>query len=104
MKTAAEFYAAFEAAGMLSPCTWTPASGPAVSAPVRFREKTADVLDGLQLSSDPEIIFPVTQFPGIAAGDTVVVTPIGTSVPRTFEVREVFKHGTGAQRRCRLGA
>ncbi len=61
-----------------------------------FRAPDASVLDGLALSTDYAIRYPVSRLPALAAGDTVEIA--GDS----YQVREVRALGDGSERRATL--
>ena len=63
---------------------------------VDFRSADETVLDGLALSADYTIRFPVSVLPHLAAGDTVSIG--GNS----YRVRDIRSIGDGSERRADL--
>ncbi len=98
MKTAEQFYSAFERAGMLTPVVWYPRAAGAqpVSAMVRFRKPTQEVYGDAVIITDHSIKFPASLLEGLIQGDIVDVTHSG-SVQR-FRVKETPSQADGAQR------
>lgn len=67
-----------------------------VEVMVDFRAPDEDVLDGLAVSRNYAIRYPVGRLPALAAGDTVEVDT------QAYRVREVTAIGHGAERRATL--
>ncbi|MGH7343276.1 MAG: head-tail joining protein [Candidatus Rokuibacteriota bacterium] len=96
----ADFETLYEAAaraGFLKAAVWTPSGGgPPVTAMVGFRAPDEPVLDGLALSTDYAITYPVTALPDLVADEMVRVEALD------FRVREVRAVGDGAEHRATL--
>lgn len=102
MKTAAEFYSAFERAGFLSAVTWYPRAAGAlpVSGMVRYRKPTQEVYGDAIIITDHSIKFPATQFAGVVQGDIV---DIGTApTVQRFRIKELPADTDGVQRTAYL--
>lgn len=106
MLTAAEFYQAFDAAGFLVPCTWTPQPGgtPLAGSKVRFRAPTTQLLgDSGAIVTDPHARWPVGQYATARKGDRLDIEHQG--VTSSYRIRELHRvGGTGAQVHADLAA
>lgn len=98
MKTAQEFYSAFERAGMLTPVLWYPRAPGAqpVSAMVRFRKPTQEVYGDAVIITDHSIKFPAGLFAGLQQGDIIDVGQ--APALQRFRVKETPSQADGAQR------
>ncbi len=85
------FYAAAERAGML---TTLVVEGQSVQ--VDFRAPDQTVLDGLALSTDYTLRYPLAWLPALAPGQCVTVAG------QAFQVREVRAIGDGSERQATL--
>jgi hypothetical protein len=101
VKTAAELYGSLQRAGITKQATWAPVSGPAVTAPVRFRDRTVEAFQGALLAFEASAQFPVTSFEGIAQGAALTIAL--ESGPRTYKVRELHLISEGREHRAMLG-
>lgn len=63
---------------------------------VDFRAPDEDVLDGLGVSRNHTIRYPVSRLPLLAAGNTLEITG------QTYRVREVIAMGDGTEARASL--
>lgn len=97
------FYAAFARAGWLSTVTWQSARAGAlpVEGSARFNRSTAATFDGMAQGYQATIVFPASQFPGLAKGDAIkVVTPEGAVF--NYQAHEVHLITGGSQREVTL--
>lgn len=106
MLTAAEFYQAFDEAGFLVPCTWTPQPGgtPVAGLKVRFRAPSVQLLgEGGAIVPDPHARWPVGQYAAARRDDRLDITVEG--VTTSYRIRELHRvGGTGSQVHADLGA
>ena len=100
MKTSAQFFEDFNAAGFLVPASWTP-SPDAIAAGatagikltnVRYREMDEDFLDGMVVGAFPSIMYPTAGLPGLIEGEAIAITP-PEQTAQTFRVRAVPRRG-----------
>ena len=90
-------YSAAANAGLLKSCIWRPSDGaPAQRHSVGFFSPDDTVLDGMMLSTDYEMTYPVTAFGGLAVREVVEIG--GT----TFQVRDIRAIGDGSEIRAKL--
>lgn len=97
------FYAAFDRAGFLARATWQPAAvgSPAEQAPVRFTRVSITTFEGQARGYQAVMLFPASQFVGIAKGDAITVEPPeGGSF--AYRVHEVTLITGGSQREVTL--
>lgn len=106
MLTVAEFYQAFDEAGFLVPCTWTPQPGgtPVPGLKVRYRAPSTQLLgDGGAIVLDPHARWPLGQLATARKGDRLDITVEG--VVTSFRIRELHRvGGTGSQVHADLAA
>jgi hypothetical protein len=90
-------YDAAARSGFLKEAVWTPSAGSiAVRVMVGFRAPDEPVLDGLAVSTDYAITYPVTALPDLIAQEIVRIEEVD------FRVREVRAVGDGEERRATL--
>jgi hypothetical protein len=90
-------YEAAANAGFLKNCLWRPTDGTVAQRhPVGFGAPDEPLLDGLTLSTDYVMTYPVTALVGLAAREIV---EIGGS---SFQVREIRAVGDGSELRATL--
>lgn len=105
MLTVAEFYQAFDEAGFLVPCTWTPQPGgtPVPGLKVRYRAPTVQLLgDGGSIVPEPHARWPVGQYVAARKGDRLDIEVDGDVV--SYRIRELHRVGTGRQVHADLAA
>ncbi|MGH8572391.1 MAG: head-tail joining protein [Gammaproteobacteria bacterium] len=92
-----DLYEAADRAGFLKEAEWTPPGG---GMPVRimvgFRAPDEPVLDGLAVSTEYAITYPVTALPDLVAEEIVRIEAVD------FRVREVRAIGDGQERGATL--
>ena len=92
-----DLYEAADRAGFLKQAVWTPArGGEPLTVKVGFRAPDEPVLDGLTVSTDYAITYPVTALPDLVAEEIVRIESVD------FRVREVRAVGDGEERRATL--
>jgi hypothetical protein len=97
MSLVAQIYESAANAGLLKECLWYPSNGaPSQRHQVGFAAPDESVLDGLTLSTDYEMTYPVTALNGLAAREVVEVG--GSS----FQVRDIRAVGDGSELRAKL--
>ena len=97
MNLVEQIYASAANAGLLKECLWYPSNGaPSQRHQVGFASPDESLLDGLTLSTEYEMTYPVTAFNGLAARETVEIA--GT----TFQVRDIRAVGDGSEIRAKL--
>jgi len=97
MSLVAQIYESAANAGLLKECLWYPSNGaPSQRHQVGFAAPDESVLDGLTLSTDYEMTYPVTALNGLAAREVVEVG--GSS----FQVRGIRAVGDGSELRAKL--
>src|SRR6218665_1269073 len=103
MQHAAAFYAAFARAGFLAQATWQPAGvgSPPQLGGVRFLRASAASFDGLAQGYQATMIFPASQFVGIAAKDLVAIQP-AEGPALNYRVHESALITGGSQREVTL--
>ena len=90
-------YRAAANAGFLRECRWQPTDGTASQThQVGFAAPDDTLLDGLTLSTEYVMTYPVTALVGLAARETV---EIGGA---TFQVRDIRAVGDGSEIRAKL--
>lgn len=97
MSLVAQIYESAANAGLLKECLWYPSNGaPSQRHQVGFTAPDESLLDGLTLSTDYEMTYPVTALNGLAAREVVEVG--GSS----FQVRDIRAVGDGSELRAKL--
>ena len=97
MSLVAQIYESAANTGLLKECVWYPSNGaPSQRHQVGFAAPDESVLDGLTLSTDYEMTYPVTALNGLAAREVVEVG--GSS----FQVRGIRAVGDGSELRAKL--
>ncbi len=97
MSLVAQIYESAANAGLLKDCLWYPSNGaPSQRHQVGFAAPDESLLDGLTLSTDYEMTYPVTAFGGLVAREVVEIG--GTS----FQVRDIRAVGDGSEIRAKL--
>ena len=97
MSLVAQIYESAANAGLLKECLWQPSDGsPSQTHQVGFSSPDDSLLDGLALSTEYVMTYPVTAFNGLAARETVEIA--GT----TFQVRDIRAVGDGSEIRAKL--
>lgn len=97
MTLVAQIYESAANAGLLKECLWYPSNGaPSQLHQVGFAAPDESLLDGLTLSTDYEMTYPVTAFGGLAVREVVEIG--GTS----FQVRDIRSVGDGSEIRAKL--
>lgn len=92
-----DLYRAADRAGFLKEVIWTPAGGGApLTVKVGFRAPDEPVLDGIAVSTDYAITYPVIALPDLVAEEIVRIESVD------FRVREVRAVGDGQERRATL--
>ena len=97
MTLVAQIYESAANAGLLKECLWYPSNGaPSQLHQIGFAAPDESLLDGLALSTDYEMTYPVTAFGGLAVREVVEIG--GTS----FQVRDIRAVGDGSEIRAKL--
>jgi len=97
MSLVAQIYESAANAGLLRECLWYPSNGaPSQRHQVGFAAPDESLLDGLTLSTDYEMTYPVTAFEGLATREVVEIG--GTS----FQVRDIRSLSDGSEIRAKL--
>ena len=97
MNLVEQTYASAANVGLLQECLWYPSNGaPSQRHQVGFAAPDESLLDGLTLSTDYEMTYPVTAFGGLAVREVVEIG--GTS----FQVREIRAVGDGSEIHAKL--
>lgn len=92
-----QIYASAANVGLLQECLWYPSNGASSQRhQVGFAAPDESLLDGLTLSTDYEMSYPVTAFGGLAVREVVEIG--GTS----FQVRDIRAVGDGSEIRAKL--
>lgn len=106
MLSAAEFYQAFDEAGFLVPCTWTPQPGgtPVAGLMVRYRAPSSQLFgDAGAIVLDPHARWPLGQYATARKDDRLDITVEG--VVTSYRIRELHRvGGTGVQVHADLAA
>ncbi|MDO8892330.1 MAG: hypothetical protein Q7V00_10830 [Sulfurimicrobium sp.] len=84
-------YDAAASAGLLTPAVFG-----GMSVMVDFRAPDEDVLDGLGISRNYSIRYPVSWLPQLAAGDSLEIAS------QSYRVREITALGDGTEQRATL--
>lgn len=97
MNVVEQIYASAANVGLLQECLWYPSNGaPMQRHQVGFAAPDESLLDGLTLSTEYEMTYPVTAFGGLAAREVVEIG--GTS----YQVRDIRAVGDGSEIRAKL--
>jgi hypothetical protein len=97
MTLVAQIYESAANAGLLKECLWHPSDGsPSQTHQVGFAAPEDSLLDGLTLSTEYVMTYPVSAFAGLAAREAVEIG--GT----TFQVRDIRAVGDGTEIRAKL--
>jgi len=92
-----QIYASAANVGLLKECLWYPSNGaPSQLHQVGFAAPDESLLDGLTLSTDYEMTYPVTAFGGLAVREVVEIG--GTS----YQVRDIRAVADGSEIRAKL--
>ncbi len=92
-----QIYASAANAGLLKECLWQPSDGsPSQTHQVGVSAPDESLLDGLSLSTEYVMTYPVTAFGGLVAREVV---EIGDT---TFQVRDIRAVGDGSEIRAKL--
>lgn len=103
MQNTEAFYAAFARAGFLAMATWqsSQVGTQPVQASVRFTRASAGTFDGMAQGYQASMVFPASQFAGIAKGEAITVaTPDGQTL--AYRVHEIHLITGGSQREVTL--
>jgi len=97
MSLVGQIYESAANAGLLKECLWYPSNGaPSQRHQVGFTAPDETLLDGLTLSTNYEMTYPVTAFGGLVAREVVEIG--GT----TFQVRDIRSLSDGSEIRAKL--
>jgi hypothetical protein len=92
-----QIYESATNAGLLTECLWYPSNGaPSQRHQVGFAAPDESLIDGLTLSTDYVMTYPVTAFGGLAAREVVEIS--GTA----FQVRDIRSLSDGSEIRAKL--